>query len=218
MTFSLRVDEDIPAGLFVQAARHNNGSVHASSMFNGDDNYEVIDWFEQQLAYPILWECPHPDDLPGPEDSSTFDERIKGSIRNLGLRVWDTQRSQNSTGYLTIRDGRGRKILLSGQADFILTDQAADEADFLFHTLVVIEVQSQPNETFCEHQIQVYLLLLMNTRALQSVFGVLIYTDGRCRMYRATRGVGNNCMYEQNEIFYVSHLPQVIGSLLNRNN
>jgi len=57
----------------------------------------------------------------------------------------------------------------------------------------------------------------MNTSALQSVFGVLIYNDGRCRMYRATRGVGNNCMYEQNDIFYVCYLPQVIGTLLNRN-
>jgi hypothetical protein len=187
-------------------------------MFNGDDNDEEIDWFKQQLVHPMLWECPHPDYLPGAEDSNTFDERIKGSIRNLGLRIWDIQHNQNIAGYLTIRDGRDRKILLSGLADFILTDQAADEADFLFHTLVVIEIQSQPNETFCEHQIQVYLLLLMNTRALQSVFGVLIYTDGRCRMYRATRGVGNNCMYEQNGIFYVCHLPQVIGSLLNRNN
>eukprot|EP00597_Dinobryon_sp_UTEXLB2267_P001936 CAMPEP_0170072496 /NCGR_PEP_ID=MMETSP0019_2-20121128/10122_1 /TAXON_ID=98059 /ORGANISM="Dinobryon sp., Strain UTEXLB2267" /LENGTH=180 /DNA_ID=CAMNT_0010281501 /DNA_START=417 /DNA_END=959 /DNA_ORIENTATION=+ len=156
-------------------------------MFNGDDNNEVIDWFEQQLVHPILWECPHPDDLPGPEDSATFDEMIKGSIRNLGLRVWDIQRNQYSTGYLTIRDGRGQKILLSCQADFILTDQAADEADFLFHTLVVIGIQSQPIEAYCEHQIQAYLLFLMNTSALQSVFGVLIYNDGRCRMYRATR-------------------------------
>lgn len=212
------MDADIPAGLFVQAARHNNGSVHASSMFNGDDNGEISEWFHEQLVHPIPWECPHPDDLPDPEDSRMFDEMIKGRIRNLGLRVWDIQRSQNSTGYLTIRDARGRKILLSGLADFILTDQAADEADFLFHTQVVIEIQSQLDEIYCEHQIQVYLLLLMNTRGLTSVFGVLIYNDGRCRAYRATRGVGNNCMYEENGIFYVCHLPQVIGSLLNRNN
>jgi len=147
LTVSLIVDEDIPARLFVQAARHNNGSVHASSMFNGDDNNEVIDWFEQQLVHPILWECPHPDDLPGPEDSATFDEMIKGSIRNLGLRVWDIQRNQYSTGYLTIRDGRGQKILLSCQADFILTDQAADEADFLFHTLSLESSLSQSKPT-----------------------------------------------------------------------
>eukprot|EP01036_Dinobryon_divergens_P040777 gene40777-53957_t len=104
-------------------------------MFNDDDNDEVIYWFEQQLVHPILWECPHPDDLPDPKDSLLFDERIKGSIRNLGLRVWDIQRSQSSTGYLTIRDGRDRKILLSGLADFILTDQAVDEADFILNQM-----------------------------------------------------------------------------------
>ena len=158
------------------------------------------------------------DDLPGPEDSKQFDEKIRNGLRNLGLRVWDIQRSQNNAGYLTIRDRSGRKILLSGLADFILTDQSADEADFLFHTLVVIEIQSQPDDALSELQIQVYLLLLMNTRALQSVYGVLIYTDGRCRAYWASRGgVGNNCVYEQNGIFYVIHLPQVIGGLLNRN-
>ena len=213
------MDVDIPRLLFEQAARHRNGSVHASSMFNGDEDNEVREWFVQELVHPIHWNCPHPDDLPGPEDSKQFDETIRNGLRDLRLRVWDIQRSQNSAGYLTIRDRSDRKILLSGLADFILTDQSADEADFLFHTLVVIEIQSQPDDTLCELQIQVYLLLLMNTKALQSVFGVLIYTDGRCRAYRASRGgVGNNCVYEQkNGIFYVIHLPQVIGSLLNRN-
>ena len=172
------------------------------------------------LYKPTNWNYPHPDDLPGPEDSKQFDEKIRNGLRNLGLRMWDIQRSQNSAGYLTIRHRSGRKILLSGLADFILTDQSADEADFLFHTLVVIEIQSQPDDALSELQIQVYLLLIMNTRALQSVFGVLVYTDGRCRAYRASRGgLGNNCVYEQNGIFYVIHLPQQVigGGLLNRN-
>jgi hypothetical protein len=87
---------------------------------------KVRDWFVQELVHPpINWNFPHPYDLPGPEDSKQFDEKIRNGLRNLGLRVWDIQRSQNSARYLTIRD-RGRKILLSGLADFfILTDQSA---------------------------------------------------------------------------------------------
>lgn len=86
----------------------------------------------------------------------------------------------------------------------------------MFHPLVVIEIQSKPDEERCELQMQVYLLLLMNTRGLRRVFGILVYNDGRCRAYKASRDVGNNCVYEQDEIFYVCHIARVIADLLGR--
>ena len=133
-------------------------------MFDGDESNEVRDWFVQELVHPIHWNCPHPDDLPGPEDSMQFDETIRNGLRNLGLCVCGIFSAAK-----TVRGILPFVIAAVGKsADFILTDQSADEADFLFHTLVVIDIHSQTNDTFCELQmIQVYLLLLiMNTKAL----------------------------------------------------
>jgi hypothetical protein len=67
-----------------------------------------------------------------------------------------------------------------------------------------------------DKQMIAYLFLIMNTRALPSVLEFVIYTDGRCRAFKASRDHDNNCVYEQNDSFYICHLPAVIGDLLGR--
>jgi hypothetical protein len=57
----------------------------------------------------------------------------------------------------------------------------------LFKTLVIIEVQSIRNENNCDKQMIEYLFLVMNTKALSSVLGFVIYIDGRCRAFKASR-------------------------------
>lgn len=106
---------DIPETLIEQAQAHKNGSVHASSMFNGDEDDSVKNWFNLSLVHPIPWECPHPNELPLLNDSRLFVDYFD-QIQAHGLRIWDIQRQQNSTGYLTVRAG-DKKIHLSGRAD-----------------------------------------------------------------------------------------------------
>lgn len=218
MRFTINVETRIPDVLIEQATGHANGSVHASSMFNGDRDGEVRGWFEDELVNPLGWDFVHPfmDDLPGPDDPRTFTEAIQNEIKHRGLLVWDIQRNHYSTGYLNICDGDGRRIRLSGRADFIITEPEPD-IEFLLKTRIVIEIQSRPEDDLCELQLQVYLLLLMNTKGLRYLFGILIYTDGRCRIYRATRDEHGGCVYEGNGIFYVFCLPDVIQHLLNGN-
>jgi hypothetical protein len=127
-----------------------------------------------------------------------------------------------ATGYLTVKerqprlDGAVARINLAGRTDFIVTNFDVDAAEFMFRTLVVIEIQSQLDDRRCELQMQVYLLLLMNTKALTQVFGILVYNNGRCRTFQARRDATGNCVYEQNGMFYLSQIALVIGNLLGR--
>ena len=81
--------------------------MHHQCMFDGDESNEVRDWFVQELVHPIHWNCPHPDDLPG---HAVRRNDQKWPPESRAACVWDIQRSQNSAGYLTIRDRSGRKI------------------------------------------------------------------------------------------------------------
>jgi hypothetical protein len=214
LLWDITIQAAFPDALCRLGDGHSNGSIHASSMFNGDNGGEIEAWFRLNIVDPISWDCPHPDDAFPPDSSRRFQDYIP-DIRSFGFQVWDIQNNQNSTGYLNIRNAE-QQILLSGRADFLITDSAETLSSYLYKTLVIIEIQSQRNEDNCDRQMIAYLFLIMNTRALRSVLGFVIYTDGRCRAFKASRDHGNNCVYEQNSSFYICHLPTVIGNLLGR--
>jgi len=213
MLWEISIQTTFPDSLTRLGDKHTNGSIHASSMFNGDDG-TIEAWFRLNIVDPQPWVCPHPDDA-FPSVSRRFQDYIP-DIERYRLKVWDIQNNHNSTGYLSIRDNVGQSILLSGRADFLLTDSRETTASFMFRTLVIIEIQSKPSEDNCDRQMIAYMFLMMNTKALPSVYGFVVYSDGRCRAFKASRDAGGNCVYEQNDCFYICHLATVIGDLLQR--
>ena len=67
-----------------QHAQHSNGSVHASSILNGDEDNEVRDWFVQELVHPINWNY----------GSSTQPFRTQMTFLGLKTRNSSTKRSE----------------------------------------------------------------------------------------------------------------------------
>jgi hypothetical protein len=131
---------------------HSDGSIHASSMFDGDNGGEIEAWFCLNIVDPIPWDsdCPHPTDAAFPPGSSRRFQDYIPDIRSFGFQVWDIQNNRNSTGYLNIRNPSEQRILLSGRADFLITDSAETLSSYLNKTLVIIEIQSKPNEDNCD--------------------------------------------------------------------
>ena len=207
---NLHINHEFPQSLLDQ--RTDNGSVHASSVFNDDEDGSLRVWFQQRLLNIGVWNgCPHPPDdaviaFGAPHDFSHYIPDINA----LNLKVWKVENEQ----YLNLHDSRGRLVALAGRPDFLVSASTTTRADFLQMTKCVIEVQSQRNIERCEYQIQLYLLILMNIRGLTNVYGFLVHLDGNCRAYRAFRGAEGNGMYEDSNVFHVSHLPYVIRELL----
>ena len=215
LVLDLSVPRTIPQRLLAQSSRHVNGSVHASSMFNSDNSGELIAWFRLCLVTVTNWDCPHPDGDYLPMGASRNFREYISDIQSLGLKVWSIENDQRATGYLNLIDDTNEKLLVAGRADFIITDNACNLANYLFSVKFVVEIQSQDDDLLCELQMQLYLLILMNTRALSSVYGFLVYRDGRCRAYRARRSAPDgNCIYEENDTFQVFHIKTVIDILL----
>ncbi len=119
----------IPQKLFEKRSP-TNGSVHASSVFK-DDNGELIAWFQQNLIAVINWECPHPNDGLPMGAPRNFRHYI-GDIETLNLKVWVIESDQRANGYLTLVDTNAQELLLSGRADFIITDNTCNLSDYLF--------------------------------------------------------------------------------------
>ncbi len=60
----------------------------------------------------------------------------------------------------------------------------------------------------------VYLLILMNTKGLRALVGFLVYLDGQCRAFKATRNIDGNCVYEMNDRFHVAYMSDVLCQVL----
>ena len=190
--------------------------MHASNVFNYDEDGTLRIWFQQRLLNLGAWEeCPHPPGVAiiAPGAHHQFRHYIR-EIEALDLKVWAIEKDQGSNMYLNLHDSHGRLVALAGRPDYLISAAATTRANFLEKTKCVIEVQSQWNLDLCEYQIQLYLLILMNIRGLTNVYGFLVRQDGNCRAYRAFRGAEGNCMYEENDVFHVSHLANVIRMLL----
>ena len=211
---NLHINHEFPQSLLDQ--RTDNGSVHASSVFNDDEDGSLRVWFRQRLLNIGNWNgCPHPPDdaviaFGAPHDFSHYIPDINA----LNLKVWKVENDPGANLYLNLHDSRGCLVALAGRPDFLVSASTTTRADFLQMAKCVIEVQSQRNIERCEYQIQLYLLILMNIRGLTNVYGFLVHLDGNCRAYRAFRGTEGNRMYEENNVFHVSHLPYVIRELL----
>lgn len=211
--FNLEV-ASIPAVLI-----KGGGSVHASSMFSSDENDEVAHWFENNLVRTTYFDLPNVQDIEFGEiaygASQSFVDHIE-AIKSTGFMVWDVQNQQHASAYLNLNDQHGNVAVLSGRADYFITIGSATKATYQAagHLLCVIEIQSKRNVFHCELQLRVYLLILMNARALPVLWGALIESNGNCRMFKASRGNDNNCIYEHDSEFHVSHFAEVFRRLV----
>ena len=57
---------------------------------------------------------------------------------------------------------------------------------------------------------------MMNRFGFIRLTGILVYNDGTCRSYRASRGVGeagNGAVYEQNDTFDLYQIAEILPVL-----
>jgi hypothetical protein len=209
-TFNLTVDFPIPDCLLKEEDKSN----HASTMFN-EAAFDVGDWFTSNLVSPLEWILEHPDDIPFGA-SNTFEFLLYcEKFRCFGLKLWDIQNKQHATSYLQLTSNMdGKTTLIAGRADFLVTHANVTMANYLNEMLCVIEIQSKASEVDCELQMLVYLLILMNTKHLKKLVGFLVYKNGQCRAFKASRDIGSNCVYEMNELFHVSYIADILKSIL----
>lgn len=206
---TIKLTSPLPVELVKISHKHQHGSVHASTVFL--DDYNIQTWFNLTLVNPILWDCPHPNDFPREKSWNFCDYQT--AIESCGLKVWDVQYDQRATGYMNIVGSDEQQVVLAGRADFIVSKKHATIASYLYDAVCVIEVQSHDDISSCEYQLLAYLLIFMNTRGMNVLFGFLVHNDGRCRAYKASRGSDGNCVYEQNDTFHVCYIADVIKEL-----
>jgi hypothetical protein len=188
-------------------------SNHASTMFI-DTSHDVESWFYANLVRPIEWNLEHPDDPP-PAASRSFLDYIE-TFSQYNYKVWDIQYKIHATTYLQLTSNLdiSKTTFIAGRADFLVTPKSSSKATYLSEMLCVIEIQSKTNEQQCELQMLVYLLILMNTKHLKKLVGFLVYNDGQCRAFKANRDIDNNCVYEINDRFHVSHIALMLNNIL----
>ena len=191
-------------------------SVHCSQIFGDVD---VRDWFHiyREVVRPIPWDIEAPGDLD-PNASRNFEDYIESIRQKLKLKV---VRIENN-GYLDImsRDKMFRTTL-SGRADYMIAPLNCTKSDILYRLVCVILIQSgDKTDVVCEAQLESYLLILMNKHGLKNLVGVYITKtknhgdSGLCKMYKASRGENNDCMFEQDHQFHVSVLADVLANVL----
>jgi hypothetical protein len=181
-------------------------------MFN-DKSEDIGLWFRARLISPVPWDLAHPVDYPF--DASHKFEAHKHKFVAYRYKVWDIQNSLHATSYLQLTSSlNGVTTLIGGRADFLITRDDKTKADYLDQILCVIEIQSKASVDICELQMLSYLLILMNTKHLRWLIGFLIFDDGRCRAFKASRDVDGNCVYEMNERFHVHHIADVFHSIV----
>eukprot|EP01038_Epipyxis_sp_PR26KG_P017366 gene17366-23987_t len=144
------------------------------------------------IRFPVQQEDDIPEVLVKDEDESNHASTMFNEHTN-DITLW----TSNST-------------LIGGMADFVITYSNVTKARYLNDILCVIEVQSKENEELCIMQMLVYLLILMNTKHLQKLVGFLVLNNGLCRAFKATRNENGDYLYEQNGLFHVSYIVQMM--------
>ncbi len=215
---TLPIGVPFPPSLLAKPATAN-GSIHASSIISTSDERvkEILKlWFEQALAHTEHFDLAKPEldenqALQTPQFMS-----FKDRIEQLGYTVWDIQTMNGETVDILLEDTNHVQRRLSGRADFLISSpkatiiQAASQ-----HAVCVVEKQSKPSDEDCEHQLLAYMVILMNRFGLLKLAGILLYSNGTCRAYRASRNVNYQGMYEENDTFMMYQLPDILPSLLN---
>jgi hypothetical protein len=183
-------------------------SCHASTMFNG--NTEIISWFRENLVMPRDWEVEHPHDIL-PNSSNVFADYVN----HLGFRAWNIENKQHATSYLKVTSTSNRSfVTIGGRADYLITNLDVTVAEYLNKILCVIEIQSKEDEELCQLQMQVYLLILMNTKHLSALVGFLIFKNGQCQAFKATRDETGGCIFEMNDRFHICYLSKIMVCIL----
>ena len=211
-SYNILVD-DIPEELLEYG---ENSSAHASKIFSGTNKQTIATWFTATLVHPVLWELEHPLTMSG---SNHFEDYIS-LFPSKGLKVWDIQNSKEAINRLYIHTRDKKAITIAGRGDYLITEDSETKASYLNRMLCVVEVESQKRskdyvEEECILQILTYMLILMNTKGLTKLVGFLVLKSGQCRAFRATRDVAGACMYEQNDLFHVSHIADICERLVN---
>lgn len=214
LIYDLHVRERIPNALMDQTRIRASGSVHASSILAHDDDRSLRQWISVNLVDPVQWACPHPHDVPA--NASNSFRSYEGQFVDRGFSVRNVQNDQRARGYLNVHYDHAephQRVLLAGRADYIISTGGANEANYLFQAVGVVEIQSSDDEEICEMQMMLYLLIFMNTRGLRRLHGFLVYRNGTCRVYKASRA-GGNIIYEQDDTFHIFYMVPVLEYLL----
>ena len=189
--------------------------MHGSTIVSGGDEDEKMTmriWFQNALARTRHFDLAKPEaDARQATAPRRFSEYTGSIETSLGVKVWDIQRTTIS---VVLQDSNGLQKELSGRADYIISSTAAKIQGAAYqHALCVVEIQSKSNEEDCEYELVTYLVLLMNRYGLSHVAGILVYIDGTCRAYRASRS-GGDAIYEQNDKFHLYQITDILGTLL----
>ena len=219
--FTLVLSVPFPA-VILNKSRSRRGSLHASTIVTGGDEDEketMRTWFTQALARTTHFILLKPEDDERQASASRAFVDYKAAIEGIqlegGLTVWDIQNTTGGTISVVLEDSVGRQKELSGRADFIISSgRARCQGAALQNAVCVVEIQSNDNDIDCEFQLVTYLLLIMNSFGLRKVAGILVYNDGTCRSYRASRD-GNGAVYQQNDKFGLYQIADVLPHLLN---
>lgn len=185
-----------------------------------DDKQTLRIWFTRALAAPIHFhlEKPLADERQGLASRKFLD--YQSAIEGLGIKVWDIQDTTGEKISVVLEDSVGRQKELSGRAELIISSQSAKcQGAALQNALCVVEIQSKGDEEACEFQMMTYLVLMMNRFGFSRLAGILVYDDGTCRSYRASRALngatGNGAVYEQNDKFDLYQIDEILPVLLN---
>jgi hypothetical protein len=217
--FTLKLNAPFPP-VILNKSRSTRGTdtIHASTIVTGGDEdakETMRSWYTRTIAATTHFELAKPEADERQATASRIFSDYKESIEtSLVYKVWDIQNSTGDTISVVLQDSEGAEKELSGRADYIISSRDAKiQGSAYQHALCVVEIQSKPNETDCEYQLVTYLVLIMNRFGLSRVTGILVYTDGRCRAYRASRD-GEGAIYEENDTFYLYQIAEILPALL----
>ena len=215
---TLKLPIPFPDAILLKSTKTISGSVHASTIISvaDEDVRETLRiWFAQALAPITHFELDKP---PDNEDQATASRMFTDyfpSIEALGLRAWDIQNLTSVSSYIILEDSNKIQKKLIGRADFIIsTADASCIGAAPHHAVCVIEKQSRSDEECCEYQLVTYLVIMMNSYGLNKLSGILLYEDGRCRAYRASRSAEGGTIFEGNDTFQLYQIPDVLPILL----
>jgi hypothetical protein len=184
-----------------------------------DENETLRIWFKQAIAATTHFVLPKPEVDERQATSSRIFQDYQSAIESmsLGLKVWDIQNSTGDTISVVLQDSNGLQKELSGRADFIISSNAAlCHGSALQLAQCVIVIQNKDNVIDCEYQLVTYLVLMMNRFGLLGIAGILVYRNGTCRAFRASRS-GDGAVYEQNDTFPLYQIVDILPSLLTEN-
>ncbi len=207
---------DIPME-FPSALLEKDGSIHASSIIS--NNTEVVrehlrNWFQVSLATVTHFELEKPEEDERGAKASRLFRDYKKDIQKLGYTVWDIQTSVGENVSILLQDPKKRQKKLSGRGDYIIASaQATCREAASIYALCIVEIQSKENTEDCELQSITYLVLMMNVFGLPRLTGILVYNNGTCRAYRASRN-GGATLYESNDTFPLYQIVDVLPTLL----